>query len=119
MELFKGLFVIVAAVISVTRGAAYNDDVDIHGEGKLFLLYKNSIFFTSFNLLRTQLILAICSLPDSAQVAQRSVGCSARIPSWTYRWDNNQCVQFEYKGCGGNANRFFTLYECEKACKKY
>uniref|UniRef100_A0A1A9URN3 BPTI/Kunitz inhibitor domain-containing protein n=1 Tax=Glossina austeni TaxID=7395 RepID=A0A1A9URN3_GLOAU len=94
MKLFKGLFVIVAAVISVTSGAASIDDVDVHGE-------------------------AICSLPHSAQVAHRSAACFARIPSWTYRLDNNQCVQFEYNGCGGNANRFFTLYACEDACKKY
>uniref|UniRef100_A0A1B0BLN6 BPTI/Kunitz inhibitor domain-containing protein n=1 Tax=Glossina palpalis gambiensis TaxID=67801 RepID=A0A1B0BLN6_9MUSC len=94
MNLIKSLLAIVAAFISVTSVAAFLHDFETDSD-------------------------EICNLPDSAQVARRSVACASRIPSWSYKSSINQCVQFEYNGCGGNSNRFFTLYECERACKRY
>uniref|UniRef100_A0A6B0UPY2 Putative bpti/kunitz family of serine protease inhibitor n=1 Tax=Ixodes ricinus TaxID=34613 RepID=A0A6B0UPY2_IXORI len=43
--------------------------------------------------------------------------CKASLPMYYY--DNNtlQCRQFIYGGCRGNANRFATIEECQKACK--
>uniref|UniRef100_A0A1A9WWD5 BPTI/Kunitz inhibitor domain-containing protein n=1 Tax=Glossina brevipalpis TaxID=37001 RepID=A0A1A9WWD5_9MUSC len=90
MKLFKVLFVIVAAIISATSVAAFSDDMN-----------------------------SACDLPPAAMVSRRSVGCSSRLPSWTYNAKFNQCTQFEYNGCGGNRNRFYTLYDCERECKKY
>ena len=30
-----------------------------------------------------------------------------------------QCVPFDYKGCGGNNNNYYTKWECEMSCGKY
>ena len=40
--------------------------------------------------------------------------------STTFRYDptTNQCIPFEYQGCGGNGNRFSTATACSNRCRK-
>ncbi|XP_054837320.1 kunitz-type serine protease inhibitor homolog delta-dendrotoxin-like [Eublepharis macularius] len=52
----------------------------------------------------------ICRLP--AEVGP----CLALIPRWFYNWKAKECQKFDYGGCGGNANNFKTLEECQRAC---
>lgn len=54
---------------------------------------------------------AICSLPQD-------VGpCLALIPRWSYDTARGQCVEFNYGGCGGNANNFEAKEDCEAQCE--
>ncbi|XP_034666894.1 male accessory gland serine protease inhibitor-like [Drosophila subobscura] len=46
------------------------------------------------------------------------IKCAAFVPSWTYQADSNECTEFVFGGCGGNANRFVTQAECEEKCKE-
>ncbi|CAK5073848.1 unnamed protein product [Meloidogyne enterolobii] len=39
--------------------------------------------------------------------------------SWWYVKGENDCKSFQYKGCGGNTNRFKSKDSCEKACKVF
>jgi len=42
--------------------------------------------------------------------------CMAAMPRWYFDAAKGGCVQFTYGGCGGNANNFKTLSECNAAC---
>lgn len=42
--------------------------------------------------------------------------CDAYIPSWYHEPSTGLCMPFVYGGCDGNANRYGTLAECQKAC---
>ncbi|XP_067682195.1 carboxypeptidase inhibitor SmCI-like [Haliotis asinina] len=42
--------------------------------------------------------------------------CRARIPRFFYDSDSGTCKEFSYGGCGGNANNFKTIEECEDRC---
>jgi len=42
--------------------------------------------------------------------------CDAAIPRFFYDPANRTCEPFVWGGCGGNANNFSTLTECERAC---
>uniref|UniRef100_H3BWP7 Tissue factor pathway inhibitor n=1 Tax=Tetraodon nigroviridis TaxID=99883 RepID=H3BWP7_TETNG len=42
--------------------------------------------------------------------------CKAIKDRFFFNVDNGRCEQFEYGGCGGNANNFETLEECEETC---
>lgn len=42
--------------------------------------------------------------------------CKAIKDRFFFNIDNRRCELFEYGGCGGNANNFETLKECEKTC---
>ncbi len=52
----------------------------------------------------------VCSLPPETGP------CEAIIPRWYHNADTGRCERFVYGGCGGNANNFETLAECERAC---
>ncbi|MHC4695353.1 MAG: BPTI/Kunitz-type proteinase inhibitor domain-containing protein [Planctomycetota bacterium] len=55
-------------------------------------------------------VMNVCSLPGV-------VGpCEAIIPRFYYNPVTRRCESFIYGGCGGNANNFLTLQECEAAC---
>lgn len=42
--------------------------------------------------------------------------CKAIKDRFFFNVDNGRCELFEYGGCGGNANNFETLEECEETC---
>ncbi|XP_013110789.2 male accessory gland serine protease inhibitor-like [Stomoxys calcitrans] len=58
-----------------------------------------------------------CGLEHSKD-GHGDIKCAAYFPSWTYKADSNECIDFVYGGCGGNANRFWSLAECEQKCKE-
>ncbi|XP_054553883.1 WAP four-disulfide core domain protein 8 isoform X2 [Talpa occidentalis] len=51
-----------------------------------------------------------CMLPkDSGK-------CKSNQLRWHFDMEKRLCQSFTYQGCHGNANNFFTLEDCEKAC---
>ena len=42
--------------------------------------------------------------------------CSDHIQVWSYDEITHNCIQRDYSGCGGSANRFVTYRACEKTC---
>ncbi|XP_061398210.1 actinia tenebrosa protease inhibitors-like [Musca vetustissima] len=59
----------------------------------------------------------VCQLEHSVD-GYNGTACFAHFPSWSYNADTNECEKFIYGGCGGNANRFETLEDCERTCRK-
>ncbi|XP_060596375.1 papilin-like isoform X2 [Ruditapes philippinarum] len=57
----------------------------------------------------------ICDLPIKPNGGGPTV-CLAYIPSYGYNMNTCRCEKFIYSGCGGNANRFSTMVECERRC---
>ena len=58
-------------------------------------------------------------LPDFAGLCylNKLVGlCGARLPRFFYNAEKRRCERFVYSGCGGNANNFETLDDCNRAC---
>lgn len=45
--------------------------------------------------------------------------CFGMFFYYYFDYPTGQCRQFLYGGCGGNANRFETLEECEKKCRHH
>ncbi|XP_022255050.1 uncharacterized protein LOC106470708 [Limulus polyphemus] len=67
------------------------------------IFMKNQLFCICNNL-------HICHQP-------KKVGfCRARKPRYYFNPEKGKCELFYYGGCGGNANRFTTLEECEHKC---
>lgn len=53
----------------------------------------------------------ICDLP-------KEIGkCRKYVDKYFYNASGNVCEIFGWGGCGGNANKFDTLYECNSSCK--
>ncbi|KAH7973007.1 hypothetical protein HPB52_020217 [Rhipicephalus sanguineus] len=52
----------------------------------------------------------VCSLPMDKGP------CSGLFPRYYYKSATKTCEEFAYGGCGGNANNFKTLHECESKC---
>ena len=42
--------------------------------------------------------------------------CRGQFPKFYFDQEEQQCKEFTYSGCLGNANRFETLEECEQSC---
>ncbi|XP_060551671.1 uncharacterized protein DDB_G0274171-like [Ruditapes philippinarum] len=57
----------------------------------------------------------ICDLPIKPDGGGPIV-CLAYIPSYGFNTKTCRCEKFMYSGCGGNANRFETLAQCEQQC---
>ncbi|XP_064484449.1 boophilin-G2-like [Ornithodoros turicata] len=45
--------------------------------------------------------------------------CRAALPRFFYNAATADCEEFNYGGCGGNANRFQTYYECAATCAEH
>lgn len=56
------------------------------------------------------------NLPEACSLPQAPGTCSAFFPSFWHDPSTGQCESFVYGGCGGNANRFATLAECQTTC---
>jgi len=52
----------------------------------------------------------LCRLPSD------SGSCDAYVSAYYYDPLTRRCQQFVWTGCGGNANRFTTISECEQRC---
>ncbi|KAH8233933.1 hypothetical protein KR032_004077 [Drosophila birchii] len=59
----------------------------------------------------------VCGLPAGAD-GNGLIKCAAYMPKFSYYADSNSCKGFTYGGCGGNANNFGALEECEAKCKE-
>uniref|UniRef100_A0A1E1XNP3 Putative kunitz domain protein n=1 Tax=Amblyomma sculptum TaxID=1581419 RepID=A0A1E1XNP3_AMBSC len=44
--------------------------------------------------------------------------CRADFERWYFDVADGACKPFVYGGCGGNANRYDTEWECQKACMR-
>ncbi|KAL8588779.1 hypothetical protein ACOMHN_035275 [Nucella lapillus] len=44
--------------------------------------------------------------------------CRASIPSFYYNYNTGKCDSFTFGGCGGNANRFRRLRQCQRKCQR-
>ncbi len=53
-----------------------------------------------------------CELPPD------SGPCDGMCPRWFFNPESGQCEEFIWGCCGGNANNFETLKECQAACPK-
>ncbi|EFO88075.1 hypothetical protein CRE_06031 [Caenorhabditis remanei] len=42
--------------------------------------------------------------------------CGGRQTRYAYNRQTNQCVPFEYTGCGGNLNNFVSMQDCMATC---
>ncbi|VDI63269.1 tissue factor pathway inhibitor [Mytilus galloprovincialis] len=42
--------------------------------------------------------------------------CKGYFPRYSFRAKTNTCEMFAYGGCGGNANNFLDIKECQIAC---
>ncbi len=70
--------------------------------------------YTITNTLWSQYIeCGICALPADPGI------CLAYIPRWYYNAAEQECQQFIYGGCGGNANNFATFEACLNACSSF
>ncbi|XP_071826356.1 uncharacterized protein [Apostichopus japonicus] len=57
-----------------------------------------------------------CMTPICSQAL--SVGtCTGQLQRFAYNENLGQCVSLLYSGCGGTANRFNTLNECQQTCQ--
>ncbi|GMT09209.1 hypothetical protein PFISCL1PPCAC_506 [Pristionchus fissidentatus] len=59
----------------------------------------------------TEAAIGKCSLPKEIGL------CKALIPSYYYDSTRGRCESFNYGGCGGNANRFPTIAQCQAECE--
>ncbi|KAL4425284.1 hypothetical protein ABPG75_009300 [Micractinium tetrahymenae] len=57
----------------------------------------------------------LCELPPAA--GSGDVACMAYIPRYFWNSTSGKCEQFIYGGCGGNANNFESVNDCQLMCK--
>ncbi|GAB1602605.1 papilin-like, partial, partial [Argonauta hians] len=55
----------------------------------------------------------VCSLPKEQGI------CYSYSPQYYFNMTSRKCDKFVYGGCGGNANRFATVYKCEQLCSAF
>ena len=44
--------------------------------------------------------------------------CKGYFPRYFHNSTSKQCEKFIYGGCGGNANKFRTLSQCQQTCSE-
>uniref|UniRef100_A0A0N4ZN52 BPTI/Kunitz inhibitor domain-containing protein n=1 Tax=Parastrongyloides trichosuri TaxID=131310 RepID=A0A0N4ZN52_PARTI len=77
-------------------------------------MYFYILFSLSFNVINSiELGGILCSQPKNY-----GYKCGKFKPHIAYYFDINflKCLKFEFRGCGGNQNRFGTLDECNSGC---
>ena len=60
--------------------------------------------------------LSICTAADICQLPKIEGECDGYEVLWYFDTESQQCQQFAYTGCNGNANRFESFDSCEQAC---
>ncbi|CAL1547502.1 unnamed protein product, partial [Lymnaea stagnalis] len=55
---------------------------------------------------------------DPCILPLRTGSCVSRETRWYYNQQTGHCETFVYLGCGGNANSFPTILECQDQCVK-
>lgn len=53
---------------------------------------------------------------SSCQLPAEYGACSSQIPRFYF--DGENCSTFFYSGCGGNRNNFWSVTECNLACRQ-
>nr|B5KF95.1 RecName: Full=Kunitz-type serine protease inhibitor nigrescinin-1; Flags: Precursor [Cryptophis nigrescens]ABM86988.1 nigrescinin-1 precursor [Cryptophis nigrescens]ACC77799.1 nigrescinin-1 precursor [Cryptophis nigrescens] len=54
--------------------------------------------------------------PEFCELPEDSGPCKGLFHVFYYNSDQNQCLEFIYGGCYGNANNFKTIEECKRTC---
>ncbi|XP_060764460.1 protein AMBP [Neoarius graeffei] len=67
-------------------------------------------FATEKECLQTCRTEAACRIPIDAG------SCKTLLQFWAFNSTDGKCVSFNYGGCEGNGNRFYTQKECEEYC---
>ncbi len=70
------------------------------------------------NNLRRRYPLPFCDLQRDNGIICTGIRLGFYLEQFYYDPALNQCVQFVYNGCGGNANRFSTIWECVQSCSR-
>lgn len=53
---------------------------------------------------------------DRCQLPPETGPCAAALPRYFHDPESRRCLLFVYGGCGGNANNFVTIEECQEVC---
>jgi hypothetical protein len=53
------------------------------------------------------------------QPVQDTGPCKNFMERWYFNQDDGICEPFQYGGCAGNRNHFFTQHECEVHCARF
>ncbi|RCN49537.1 Kunitz/Bovine pancreatic trypsin inhibitor domain protein [Ancylostoma caninum] len=56
-------------------------------------------------------------LPPYCRFPKAPGNCNMRMWRFGYDTREKRCVPFLYSGCGGNANHYITMQQCELACE--
>lgn len=78
------------------------------------------VFGTSMtaNRMRRKFPLVFCSLERDNGIVCPGVQRGHHMEQFYYDAESNRCLHFVYNGCGGNGNRFSSLWECNTSCVK-
>ncbi|CAI9744379.1 papilin isoform X2 [Octopus vulgaris] len=61
----------------------------------------------------------ICQPKDMCSLPKETGICYSYSEQYYFNMVTRQCEQFVYGGCGGNANRFASIYKCEQLCSAF
>ncbi|XP_069816740.1 kunitz-type serine protease inhibitor PILP-2-like [Dendropsophus ebraccatus] len=64
------------------------------------------------------LLLSQVSAADRCKLSPQQGPCEALMRRFYYDAAEKKCKEFTYGGCGGNANNFEKLWDCQRACKR-
>ncbi|XP_018403219.1 PREDICTED: PI-actitoxin-Afv2a-like [Cyphomyrmex costatus] len=78
---------------------------------------KLHLLFVFVIVILTHKIIAEESDPSPCLLPVKIGHCRAAIPRYAYNSTSEQCEQFKYSGCHGNANNFENIAKCEETCK--
>jgi len=90
------------------------------GNAEVSIKSKRIIFgtTTTANRMPRKFPLVFCDLERDNGIVCPGNRVGTFMENFYYDAATNQCQHFTYNGCGGNANRFSTLWECNTNCVK-